>query len=478
MYTLMVVIFVLGYIGIALEHNIKVDKAASALITGALAWTFLVFGAESIFDIDYSWSVSEFISNAGGLGAELKHYLESLTMTHAHGESVSEITNSFIISELKHHLVEISEILFFLIGAMTIVEVIDTHDGFKIITDKIKTTKKIKLLWVLSIITFFMSATLDNLTASIVMATLLKKLIADKKDLWLFAGIIIIAANAGGAWSPIGDVTTIMLWIGGQVTALNIIKVLILPSMVTILVPLILLSFTLKGKIARPDSYGDKDKQLTTNKEKNSIFALGVLALVQVPIFKTVTNMPPFMGVLLGLGVLWLYTELLHRKKPTNIKSKLSVVYTLRRIDTPSVLFFLGILMAVAALQTAGHLIQVAHLLENKIGNMYIINLTIGLLSAIVDNVPLVAAAMVMYEVGPEGAGLLAYPTDHPFWEFLAYCAGTGGSVLIIGSAAGVAIMGILRIDFVWYIKKISLYALAGYFAGAGAFYVLINMVM
>lgn len=478
MYTLMVVIFILGYLGIALEHNIKVDKAASALITGALAWTLLVFGAESIFEIDYAWTVSEFVSRAGELGSDLKHYLESLTLSHAHGESTAEVANSFIISELKHHLVEISEILFFLIGAMTIVEVIETHDGFKIITDKIRTTKKVKLIWILSIITFFMSATLDNLTASIVMATLLKKLIADKKDLWMFAGIVIIAANAGGAWSPIGDVTTIMLWIGGQVTALNIIKVLILPSIVTIAVPLIILSFTMKGNITRPDNFNDKDKDLTTDKEKNSIFILGVLALVQVPVFKTVTNMPPFVGVLLGLGILWLYTELLHRRKPSNIKSKLSVVYTLRRIDTPSVLFFLGILMAVAALQTAGHLMQVAHLLEDKIGNMYVINITIGLLSAIVDNVPLVAAAMGMYEIGPAGAGLLAYPTDHPFWEFLAYCAGTGGSVLIIGSAAGVAIMGILRIDFVWYIKKISLYALIGYFAGAGAFYILINMVM
>lgn len=478
MYTLMVVIFILGYLGIALEHNIKVDKAASALITGALAWTILVFGAESIFNINYGWSVSEFITHTGEFAADLKHYLESFTASDAQGESVKSITNSFIISELKHHLVEISEILFFLIGAMTIVEVIDTHDGFKIITDKIRTTKKVKLIWVLSIITFFMSATLDNLTASIVMATLLKKLIGEKKDLWMFAGIVIIAANAGGAWSPIGDVTTIMLWIGGQVTALNIIKVLILPSMVTILVPLIILTFTMKGNITRPENFDDKDKQLTTNTEKNSIFILGVLALVQVPVFKTVTNMPPFMGVLLGLGVLWLYTELLHRKKPTNIKSKLSVVYTLRRVDTPSVLFFLGILIAVAALQTAGHLVQMAHLLENKIGNMYVINLTIGLLSAIVDNVPLVAAAMGMYAIGPAGDGLLAYPTDHPFWEFLAYCAGTGGSVLIIGSAAGVAIMGILRIDFIWYLKKISLYALAGYFAGAAAFYILINMVM
>lgn len=478
MYTLMVVIFILGYIGIALEHNIKVDKAASALITGALAWTLLVFGAESIFNIDYGWSITEFFSNAGNLSADLKHYLEGVPIDKAQDESVSKLTNSFIISELQHHLVEISEILFFLIGAMTIVEVIDTHDGFKLITDKIRTTKKVKLIWLLSVITFFMSATLDNLTASIVMATLLKKLIRDKNDLWMFAGIVIIAANAGGAWSPIGDVTTIMLWIGGQVTALNIIKVLILPSMVTILVPLIILSFTMKGNINRPESYNDQEEELTNTKEKNSIFILGVLALVQVPIFKTVTNMPPFMGVLLGLGVLWLYTEILHRAKPSKVKSKLSVVYTLRRIDTPSVLFFLGILIAVAALQTAGHLMQVAHLLEDGIGNMYVINITIGLLSAIVDNVPLVAAAMGMYEIGPVGEGVLAYPVDHPFWEFLAYCAGTGGSVLIIGSAAGVAIMGILKIDFNWYVKKISLYALVGYFAGAAAFYVLINTIM
>ncbi|MDR9398257.1 MAG: sodium:proton antiporter NhaD [Salibacter sp.] len=473
MYLLMVVIFVFGYLGIALEHNIKVDKAASALLTGVLTWTIFVFGASDVLNVDYSWSISEFIANSGDYVKGLKNYALGLSdASIGADENVKSLTNHFIIHELEHHLIEISEILFFLIGAMTIVEVIDVHGGFSVITDRIKTTKKVKLIWILSILTFFFSAALDNLTTAIVMAALLKKLIADKKDLWLFAGVIIIAANAGGAWSPIGDVTTIMLWIGGQITAGNIIATLILPSLVTLLVPLGILSFTMKGNITRPDDSNGIDKDLTTKSERNLVFILGVACLLQVPIFKTVTHMPPFMGVLLGLGILWLVTEILHKNKSHKDKTQLSVVNTLRKIDTPSVLFFLGILVAVASLQSAGHLIDLAGILESSVGNLYIINVIIGLLSSIVDNVPLVAAAMGMYEIGPEVAGI-SYPVDHVFWEFLAYCAGTGGSCLIIGSAAGVAVMGILKIDFVWYLRKISFLALVGYLAGAGVFYIL-----
>lgn len=464
----MVVVFILGYIGIALEHNIKIDKAASALLTGVLVWTIFVFGADSILGVNYDWSFQEFIDQSGNYIKAFRNYVLSLNIGELNAdETVYSLTNHFVVHELEHHLIEISEILFFLIGAMTIVELIDAHEGFSVITDRIKTTKKVPLIWILSGLTFFFSAALDNLTTAIVMSALLKKLIKDKNDLWVFAGMIIIAANAGGAWSPIGDVTTIMLWIGGQITALAVVTNVILPSMVATLVPLGILTFTLKGNIERPELREEEhEANPTTDSERKIVFFLGVLSLLFVPVYKTVTHMPPFMGILLGLGFMWLVTEIIHRSKNTEEKSRLSVISVLRKIDTPSVLFFLGILIAVAALQSAGHLVQLATTLETEIGNIYVINIIIGLLSSIVDNVPLVAGAMGMYEIGPLEPGV-AYPVDHTFWEFLAYCAGTGGSCLIIGSAAGVAVMGIMKIDFVWYLKKVSLLALAGYIAGA-----------
>lgn len=479
MYLLMVVIFVLGYTAIALEHNIKVDKAASALLTGALTWTIFVFGSEGILGVDFNWTLEQFkeiVGSGGDYVKSLVEYAKGLVLSGlGSDETTSSVVNHYIVHELEHHVVEIAEILFFLIGAMTIVEVIDAHEGFTVITDRIKTTKKTTLIWILSLLTFFFSAALDNLTTSIVMSALLKKLIDDKQDLWLFAGVIIIAANAGGAWSPIGDVTTIMLWIGGQVTAANIILKLILPSLVAILVPLAILSFTLKGNVKRPELSDDEEEGFTTPGERKLVFYLGVACLLQVPIFKTVTHMPPFMGVILGLGILWLVTEIIHRKKSYQQRSKLAVIHVLRKIDTPSVLFFLGILIAVASLQSAGHLVELAKVLESSIGDIYVINVIIGLLSAIVDNVPLVAAAMGMYEIGPMVPGV-SYPVDHVFWEFLAYCAGTGGSCLIIGSAAGVAVMGILKIDFVWYLKRITGLAFVGYISGAATFYLMFEV--
>jgi Na+/H+ antiporter NhaD/arsenite permease-like protein len=381
----------------------------------------------------------------------------------------------YVTHELGHHLSEIAEILFFLLGAMTIVELIDAHEGFALITDRINTANKVKLVWVLSILTFFLSAALDNLTTAIVMSALLKKLIKSKEDLWLFAGMVIIAANAGGAWSPIGDVTTIMLWIGGQVTAANIVIKLLIPSMVALLVPLLILTFTLKGEVERKLGMVDRAhlEDRTTPNEQKLVLFLGVGSLLFVPIFKTVTHLPPYMGVLFGLGVLWTVTEIMHRSKNMTDKSQLTVIGVLQKVDTPSVLFFLGILAAVGSLQSAGHLRIMAKFLEDSVGNMYAINVIIGLLSSIVDNVPLVAGAMGMYDLLPAGAEAVsgtAYPVDHSFWEFLAYCAGTGGSCLIIGSAAGVAVMGILNIDFIWYIKRITLLALVGYIAGAAVF--------
>ena len=481
----MVAVFVLGYAMIALEHNIKVDKAASALLTGVAVWTLLVLGADGVFGIDTSQTVNEIMAAGGD---SVKNFSFWVNEALVRGKSVTpeqvsdahhthEVVTHYVVHGLQHHLIEIAEILFFLIGAMTIVELVDAHEGFAVVTDKITTTKKSTLLWIICILTFFFSAALDNLTTSIVMAALLKKLIADKKDLWIFAGMVIISANAGGAWSPIGDVTTIMLWVGGQVTAGTIIMKAFIPSLVCMLIPLIWISKTLKGNVTRPikEVLPEHAAEPTTDFERKFVFFFGVAALLMVPVFKTVTHLPPFMGILGGLGAMWLVTEILHRKKKHEDKSELSVIGVLRKIDTPSVLFFLGILIAVGALSTAGHLVDLAGLLQDTVKNLYAINMIIGVLSSIVDNVPLVAGAMGMYETGAYMPGV-AYPQDHEFWVFLAYCAGTGGSCLIIGSAAGVAIMGILKIDFVWYMKKMSLPALVGYLAGAVVYILMFGM--
>ncbi|HAW51660.1 MAG TPA: sodium:proton antiporter [Flavobacteriales bacterium] len=470
MFILMLIIFIVGYTAIATEHNIRVDKSATALVIGSLTWAVFILGAPTILHVDTSLSVREMLDSGTHILKSLKEYF--IYHFEVPADEMPTTVTHFVLDELRHHLVEISEILFFLLGAMTIVELVDAHNGFSIITDKIKTTNKLKLLISLSLITFAFSAVLDNLTTAIVMSALLKKLISDKKDLWLFAGFIIIAANAGGAFSPIGDVTTIMLWIGGQITAINIIQAIVVPSLVCLAVPMLYMAVSLKGNVTRPEESEFSEHLINpaSNKEKNIIFFLGIAALLFVPIFKTITHLPPFVGILLGLGVIWVVTELMHKSKNHEEKNLLSVVGVLRKVDVPSVLFFLGILMAVASLSSAGHLIMLANFLEKNVGNMYVVNIIIGLLSSIVDNVPLVAGAMGMYEIGPEVAGV-SYPVDHSFWEFLAYCAGTGGSCLIIGSAAGVAVMGILKIDFMWYLRRISLLALAGYLSGALVFF-------
>jgi Na+/H+ antiporter NhaD/arsenite permease-like protein len=348
---------------------------------------------------------------------------------------------------------------------MTIVELIDAHDGFNLITDRITQTNKRKLLWIISFITFFLSPLLDNLTTTIVMISLIRKLIKDREERLYFVGIIIIAANAGGAWSPIGDVTTTMLWIGGQITATEIIRSLFIPSLLCLLVPLTMLSLRLKGQVTRPDMIPGNNKTLVLSKQQQAIvFFSGVFILILVPVFKTLTHLPPYMGILVGLGVLWLITDMMHGSKGETERHSLSVSYALRKIDSPSILFFLGILLSIAALQSTGVLSSVAKWMSATIGNENIIAVSFGLLSAIVDNVPLVAAAQGMYN-------LEQYPTDHNFWEFIAYSTGTGGSALIIGSAAGVAAMGMEQINFFWYLKKISLLALAGFFAGALFYY-------
>ncbi|MBL7982363.1 MAG: sodium:proton antiporter NhaD [Flavobacteriales bacterium] len=432
MFSLMAIVFVVGYLAIALEHPLRINKAASAILTGAIVWTILMLGQHSIFP-----------------DAE------------AHG-------HEGLIHHLLEHLGDIASILFFLMGAMTIVELIDVHEGFRVITDRITSTKKTTLLWVVGLITFFLSAALDNLTTAIVMCALLRKLIKDKETLWMFAGVVVISANAGGAWSPIGDVTTIMLWVGGQVTTVNIIAKLILPSLVCLILPLVWFSFTMKGNVERPENVrqGGHHGGNITPGERNLVFGLGVGALLFVPVFKAVTHLPPFMGVMLGLGVLWVVTEVIHMKHGVDERGDLMVTAVLRRIDLPSVLFFLGILVAVAGLQVAGHLTLLAQGLDKTFGDIYLINGAIGVLSSIVDNVPLVAAAMGMYP-------MTQFPSDHVFWELLAFCAGTGGSLLIIGSAAGVAAMGIMHIDFIWYMKKMTLPAALGYFGGMITFWLM-----
>jgi Na+/H+ antiporter NhaD/arsenite permease-like protein len=418
MITIITVIFIIGYAAIAMEHPLKINKAATALITGVLCWTvFALFATDK----------------------------------HAPAHLLTE------------NLGEVAGILFFLMGAMTIVELIDAHDGFEIITSRINTTSKKKLVWIIGLITFFLSAVLDNLTTTIVLVSLLRIIIPDKKDRLLFAGLVIISANAGGAWSPIGDVTTTMLWIGGQITAGSIVVQTILPSLVCFLVPAFIISRQVKGNALRLEETTEKREFTNTQLERNTVFWVGVGSLLFVPVFKTVTHLPPYMGVLLGLGVMWVITEMIHSGKDEAERGQLSVNHALRKIDTPSILFFLGILLSIAALQATGVLTNLATAMDNSIGNIKIITLSIGLLSAVVDNVPLVAAAQGMY-------GLDQYPTGHFFWEFLAYCAGTGGSCLIIGSAAGVAAMGLEKIEFFWYMKKIGWLALLGYLAGASAF--------
>ena len=487
---IMVIIFVLGYMAIALEHNIKVDKAASALLIGMMCWGLYAIWPEAHLGVEENMSILDVsrdstIAEANPAFSDyanhevikerdeiLNHGNFDAEMTTKDPHHTKEKVHHYVEHGLTHHLYEIASILFFLLGAMTIVELIDAHEGFSIITDRIKTTNKVKLLWVVCILTFFMSAALDNLTTSIVMISVIRKLIDKKENRWLFGGFIIIAANAGGAWSPIGDVTTTMLWNNGQLPTTSVIIVnLIIPSLVALLVPLTVASLLTKGNIQRPEKVvplGDHEDVDLPGREKAFVFFLGLAGLLFVPVWKTITHLPPYTGMMLSLGILWTVTELMHGRKSKELRRNLSVISVLQKVDTASVLFFLGILMAVAALQEVGHLATVAGFLDTTMdGNIYSINISIGLLSAIVDNVPLVAAAQGMYPIAE--AGLFA--ENGAFWQFLAYCAGTGGSALIIGSAAGVAVMGLEKISFGWYLKKISLYALVGYFAGAATYY-------
>lgn len=454
MLVLMVVLFLLGYAAIAMEHQINVNKAASALVLCCLLWTIYIFISPDI--VANTPEFLTFLSN---------EFPDEGFSNFAVFDYVTSV-------QIIEHVGDIAEILFFLMGAMTIVELIDVHGGFSIITDKITVKNKRKLLWIIGLITFFMSAVLDNLTTAIVMTMMLRKMVTDVKDRWIYAGIIIIAANSGGAFSPIGDVTTIMLWVKGNISTSGVIPALIIPSLVSLIVPLLFASKKLTGELTSQSADTCSEKNVTqdyiTKNERMIIFIMGISCLLFVPIFKTITHLPPFIGVLLGLSLMWIYTEIMYLKKrnmPQDYKATISVI--LSRIDMTTILFFLGILMAVSALQSAGLLAQMAQWLDVVFdNNIYIVNIIIGFLSSIVDNVPLVAGAMGMYELAEAGA----YALDGNFWLFLAYCAGVGGSMLIIGSAAGVVVMGLEKISFVWYLKNISLLAMLGYLAGAVVF--------
>ncbi len=421
MLTLIIVVFIIAYAAIALEHPLNVNKSASALIGAGLLWTI------------YAMSTGD-------------HHL--------------------VNEQLGESLMGTAQIVFFLMGAMTIVEVVDAHDGFEVITSRIKTTRLSSLMWMVGFVTFFLSSILDNLTTTIVMISLMKKLLDKHDDRLFFAGIIVIAANAGGAWSPIGDVTTTMLWIGGQITTFAIMKGVFLASMVNMVLPLAITSYILRGReVVSPVKVelGNGHRPKATPFEQRLMFRMGVGILVCVPIFKTVTHLPPFMGILFGLGILWLTGELIHSTKGHEHKQHLTLVSALRQIDMSSIVFFIGILLAVAVLEHTHILTNLADWLSRSVGREDVIVTIIGMVSAIVDNVPLVAASMGMYSMAQ-------YPPDAFLWEFMAYCAGTGGSILIIGSAAGVAAMGLEKIHFFWYVKRISGLALLGYFGGIAAY--------
>ncbi|MBI4977924.1 MAG: sodium:proton antiporter NhaD [Spirochaetes bacterium] len=404
-------VFLIGYILIAFENGVHINKAATALATGVITWVlFIIFTPE----------------------------------------------HAAAIPKLREHLGVIAEIVFFLLGAMTIVELIDAHDGFDVITSRITTGNKRLLLWIIGLVTFFLSAVLDNLTTAIVMTSMTRRLMSDRKDRLTFIGIVIIAANAGGVWTPIGDVTTTMLWIAGNISSLKTMTHLFLPSIACLIVPLTVLSFGMRGTVDVPAA---SRNERVVSPEKYIVFFTGVGVLVLIPVFKALTHLPPYMGILLGLSVLWIITELMHRGKEHDYRTKLSVAKALQRIDSTSILFFLGILIAVASLEATGILHHAADALSSTIKDRNIILFCIGALSAVVDNVPLVAAVISMY---PHAV----YPMDNVFWQMLAYTAGTGGSMLIIGSAAGVAAMGMEKIDFFWYAKRIGPLAVAGYVAG------------
>lgn len=467
MTTVVITTFILGYILIALGETVRINKAATALILGTALWCMYIFSEESIISGMNPASFHEFITSVPGMA----HLSPS-------EQAIKYVVNLQIIKQLGN----ISEILFYLLGAMTIVKLIEMHGGFSGITNVVTTRNKKKLLWLTAFITFFMSSVLDNMTSAIVMITLLQKLIANQRERWYFGGIVIIAANAGGAWTPIGDITTIMLWMNENITSGEIIKSLFLPGIVSLAIPVWIVAGRLQTTTVST-SFPDSPKTASISpRERNTILIAGTLCLLLVPVFKSLTHLPPFMGILFMLGILWIYTEIMYNRKTHLLPGQqYRVPRILSEIDLSTVLFFLGILMAVGALEAMGILNSLTTFLNHKIHDIYFLNLLIGLLSSVIDNVPLTAALMEMYPVLtpenisalPNAAYLANFEQNGQFWELVAYSTGTGGSLLIIGSAAGVVAMGLAKISFMWYLKKISWIALTGFLAGTGVYYLL-----
>lgn len=452
MITFIIIFFIVGYLCIALEHPLKIDKTATALVLGMTLWVLYAVDADQIVPAVSGDKLSEYVADNPAL------YQQS-----DHKQALSYICNV----DLVEHLGDIAQTVLFLLGAMTIVELIDVHDGFTVITSRIRTRKRRRLLWIMTWLTFLLSAVLDNLTTTIVMLTLLRKFVPHKRERWIYAGTIIIAANSGGAWSPIGDVTTILLWANGNVTVTMLIKYVLLPSIVSVLIPALIVSRKLKGRLPEPIK-NDVQRSDMSKGDKLFIFLLGVCGLIFVPIFKTLTHLPPFLGILLVLGVLWVVTECMYNGHLSKQKHQYRIPKVISRVDMPSILFFLGILMAVAVLQSTGVLATMAAGLDTYVHDVYIINTLLGALSSVIDNVPMVAGVMGMYPIAdPSVSGYAAnFVADGHFWGLLSYCAGVGGSLLIIGSASGVIAMGIEKINFGWYLRKFSGLALIGYLVG------------
>ncbi len=434
MLAFIVIVFVLGYVAIALERPLKINKTATALLIGAVCWALYALSAGALVPTDKI--PAEFLRR--------------------HNPAIDYLVEGQLLTLTG----ETAGILFFLMGAMAIVELIDANEGFSIITNQIKSKSKISLLWLIGLITFFLSSVLDNLTTTIVMISLLRKILFDPRDRMMFAGLVVIAANAGGAWTVIGDVTTTMLWIKNKISTLPVMRELFLASFACLIVPLIGMSFFMRGTIQTPVTDPNEHAKKISLKVKWLFLVLGLGALLSVPIFKAVTHLPPYLGIVFGLAVLWIVSEFVHAESDENVKTSTGLLQILKRIDMSSVLFFLGILLAVGCLGSTGVLRDLAFRLDEWISNRDIVTVIIGFVSAVVDNVPLVAAGIEMYDD----------PIDSRFWMLLAYCAGTGGSCLIIGSAAGVAAMGLEKIDFIWYFKNISLWATLGYLAGVCVF--------
>lgn len=447
--TAICLVFVIGYICIAFEHPLHINKAASALATGVLCWTLYALSSSSL--IAPEQIPASFIQSLAEANPDPSH-----SQSHEH----AKLSLEYLVEGQLHKLVaETAGILFFLLGAMTIVELVDAFEGFKMVTDRIRATNKVKLLWIIGFVTFFMSSVLDNLTTTIVMISLLRKLIKCRETRLLYVGVVVIAANAGGAWTVIGDVTTTMLWIKGKISTIEVMLRLIIPSLACLIAPLAILSLFMKGDVERPEADDDVMEKEITFAQQSMMLAMGLLGLLAVPIFKMMTHLPPFMGMMGSLSAIWIISEIIRRKIDHEYThSTTHIIEVLKKVDTSAILFFLGILLAVGSLSSTGLLTMAANELDRLVGNQTVVAVLIGLLSAVVDNVPLVAAGIEMYK----------FPIDSPFWHMLAFCAGTGGSCLIIGSAAGVAAMGLERIDFMWYARKIAPLALLGYLVGAG----------